>query len=474
MPRKPPKGKSLAELYPKLVKEWHTTKNDDLSPLDVTKGSNKKVWWKCNKQEDHEWETTVAHRTNGTKCPFCSGNKVILSNSLATTNPDLAKQWHPNKNRELTPFDFTNGSGKKIWWKCDKGNDHEWEATISKRTSGRNCPVCTNKKVVKSNSLATLDAKLAKQWHPTKNGDLTPFDVVLGSRTKVWWKCDKGNDHEWKVEVYSRKRDGCPICAGRRVVKSNSLATTHLEIAKQWHPTKNGDLTAYDVVSGSHIKVWWKCSNSNHPDFFSNISNVCRGHGCFECGRIKIYKNKVKPIDQAESEVIRLLRKDDYTFLGWVGDYINAHSKFNYICSKNHKHSIVLNSFLSGVRCRDCADFGFNTEKNAVFYLRKIKLKDKIALKFGVTNQLGENREKQQQRKLLEKIKLETIFKTPKYKGSIILEIEKQIKFFFRDHLRYLTKVEMPDGFTETIKYSERNIKNIISIVNRFLKDENK
>ena len=44
----------LSEKYPKLVKEWHPTKNGDLTPSDVTHGSNKKVWWVCNKNHDYE------------------------------------------------------------------------------------------------------------------------------------------------------------------------------------------------------------------------------------------------------------------------------------------------------------------------------------------------------------------------------------------------------------------------------------
>ena len=34
MARKPPKGKSLAELNPKLARQWHTSKNGDLTPSD--------------------------------------------------------------------------------------------------------------------------------------------------------------------------------------------------------------------------------------------------------------------------------------------------------------------------------------------------------------------------------------------------------------------------------------------------------
>ena len=47
MPRKPPKGKSLAEVNPGLAKEWHPSMNGALVPLDVSSGSSYKAWWKC-------------------------------------------------------------------------------------------------------------------------------------------------------------------------------------------------------------------------------------------------------------------------------------------------------------------------------------------------------------------------------------------------------------------------------------------
>ena len=34
-------------------------------------------------------------------------------------------------------------------------------------------------------SLAELNPALAKQWHPTKNGKLTPYDVTPGSKMTV-------------------------------------------------------------------------------------------------------------------------------------------------------------------------------------------------------------------------------------------------------------------------------------------------
>ena len=65
---------SLAEVHPELVLEW-SEKNLPLTPEDITFGSNKKVWWKgaCG----HEWQTSVKARSNGEKCPICSGARVI-------------------------------------------------------------------------------------------------------------------------------------------------------------------------------------------------------------------------------------------------------------------------------------------------------------------------------------------------------------------------------------------------------------
>ena len=257
---------SFAILKPDLEAEWHPTNNGDLKPYNFTIKSGKKVWWRCDKADDHEWSAKISDRSNGSDCPYCNGNKVVLSNCLATTHPDLAKEWHPTKNEKLTPSDVTNGSGKKVWWKCNVADDHEWRATIIDRQKG-NCPCCNGKKVVLSNCLQTTNPDLAKQWHPTKNGKLTPSDVVSGSNKKVWWKCDKADDHEWEISPNTRGENGCPCCRGLKVVLSNCLATTHPKLAKQWHPTKNGELTPGDVTSGSNKKAWWQCDKANDHEW---------------------------------------------------------------------------------------------------------------------------------------------------------------------------------------------------------------
>ncbi|MEI2361842.1 zinc-ribbon domain-containing protein [Priestia megaterium] len=91
--------------YPYLSAQWHSEKNKELTPEDVTVMSNRKVWWICS--EGHEWEAAVSGRTRGTGCPYCSGRKVTPSNSLEVLYSNLAAEWHPTKNGDLTPNDVT-------------------------------------------------------------------------------------------------------------------------------------------------------------------------------------------------------------------------------------------------------------------------------------------------------------------------------------------------------------------------------
>ena len=85
---------------------------------------------------------------------------------------------------------------------------------VSKRRQKSFIKTVPNQKIVKSNCLAVLDPQLAKLWHPTKTGKLTPYDVGVGSGKRVWWKCPEGDDHVWKARVgeQAKKRQGCPIC----------------------------------------------------------------------------------------------------------------------------------------------------------------------------------------------------------------------------------------------------------------------
>jgi hypothetical protein len=181
-----PEGLSLALNAPAAALRWHPTKNGDLTPRDVSPGSHRRVWWKCRKGPDHEWQAIVASVANAVRsgCPFCSGQRASVTNSLASLTPAIARQWHPTRNGGLTPRDVTAYSNRPVWWRCRRGPDHEWQAPPNNRQRGDGCPFCSRHRPTAATSLAARFPDIAREWHPTKNGSLSPRAVLPASQKK--------------------------------------------------------------------------------------------------------------------------------------------------------------------------------------------------------------------------------------------------------------------------------------------------
>lgn len=267
-------GHSLQQTHAELVTEWHPTKNLPLLPKDVSHGSGRLIWWICN--QGHEWQARVSDRVRGSGCPQCpkptraEARKFI---SISESTPDLAKQWHPSLNLPLLPDVVKPGTTRvKIWWICPKNSEHVWQATPNSRTKGRGCPHC-----VRGPSLAEKYPEIAEEWHPSKNGALKPSDLSYGSAQRVWWQCTINPKHEWESTVTNRTAQGgikkCPICVGKVVTAETNLAICHPNIASEWHPTKNGELTPADVTRASGKKVWWLCSVKPDHEWYAQVKN---------------------------------------------------------------------------------------------------------------------------------------------------------------------------------------------------------
>ena len=237
-----------------LMAEWDWEKNNKigLSPQSLTSGSNKKAWWLCSK--NHSWQDTIGNRTNNRNCPYCSGHRVWVGfNDLATTHSNLCKEWDYDNNAGHSPTEFSKGSSFLASWICSNG--HTYKATIANRTSlNRGCPYCAGRYVIRGKTdLLSINPKLAEEWDHDKN-NIQPSEITANNPKKVWWKGKCG--HSWQATVNSRNRgSGCPICAHVKLDNSNCLATVNPSLANKWHPTRNENLTPYDVFPNSSKKV---------------------------------------------------------------------------------------------------------------------------------------------------------------------------------------------------------------------------
>ena len=134
---------TLAVKAPHLAEQWYHQKNCGYTPEDFSFGSSVNAWWRCDKGTDHVWRQRINVRASADcACPFCTGNKVSITNSLATCFPEIAKQWHRTLNR-LKPSQVTAYSSMSAIWRCPNNSRHTWKANVGDRTGqGTNCPKC--------------------------------------------------------------------------------------------------------------------------------------------------------------------------------------------------------------------------------------------------------------------------------------------------------------------------------------------
>lgn len=201
---------------------------------DKYEGNNKKLKWKCLKEGCGEiFDVTWGNITQNKGCPYCCipVQKVSLSNCLATKRPDLAAEWHLTLNGDLTPYDITSGSNKKVWWQCSKNPKHVWKEYINNRSRGRNCPFCSGHQPSEEYNLLFCNPEICKEWNYKRNKK-SPEKYTPKSNQKVWWIC-KECGYEWKINISHRTSGdccGCSKCAESKGEKEISSYLTELNI----------------------------------------------------------------------------------------------------------------------------------------------------------------------------------------------------------------------------------------------------
>lgn len=281
------KGKNdLKTLYPELAKRWHPTLNDS-TPDCVSAHSNKQFAWLCDK--GHTFYCSPDKRIRGNGCPYCSSRALLLGyNDLETVFPNIAKEWDYAKN-EGTPKDYTHHSTYKANWKCSVcGN--EWTMRIRDRSDSKYqlCPKCAAIKRGEERHASELqkrggitDPLLLKEWDYELN-EKGPEVYTPKSNKDVFWICSKCG-YRFRAKISNRAlRKSCACCKNKVAVKGkNDLATTHPQLAAEWHPTKNGDLKPDDVTYGAGKKVWWLCPEGH--EYQATLGHRSSGTNCPIC-----------------------------------------------------------------------------------------------------------------------------------------------------------------------------------------------
>jgi very-short-patch-repair endonuclease len=248
---------------------------------------------------------------------------------LSETHPELVREWHPTKNGNKNPSEYTSSSDSKIMWICPhtclEGCLHEFEATIGNRAkNGSGCPYCSRRKICIHQSIVHTHPEIAKEFHPTKNGDIKVEEIAYGSKKKIWWlcvnKCSEGCLHEYECAPLNRcgiNKQNCPYCCNQQICIHSSIKFTHPEVAKEWHPEKNGDNHPSHYSRGNTTeKFWWICSKKH--EWQAIIKNRClNSSGCPSCKHkteAKLFEYLSKIIDDLTQHNRKLLKGREYDF----------------------------------------------------------------------------------------------------------------------------------------------------------------
>lgn len=297
----------LSETHPEVAAQWHPTKNGWLTPDQVGTRSDEKVWWQCPVNPKHEWRAIVGNRTGrNAGCPQCARRggrprRPAEGQDLATLHPELAAMWHPTKNGNVTPSDVGANSAFKAWWRCADG--HEFRRKVKRQVAAAYpCKECGGAPAMWKGRRASglsrpllgedLTSKmpgLAAQWHPTKNGEVTPADVSLGSEFRATWQCPNDPSHVWDTMVFQRAHyaSRCPVCVAERRGEQGEvgplLVVTHPHLVAQWHPLLNQPVRIETVRTESMDSAWWRCTTDPAHAFECEPYRMTLGHACPTC-----------------------------------------------------------------------------------------------------------------------------------------------------------------------------------------------
>lgn len=337
----------ISVTHPYLLKIWD--KDNTILPEDITAhDSIHEIKWVCPK--GHKWKQIASYMVNTTSdCPCCKKEaqtsfpeqavlfylkKEIramgqykfdgLSGCIDIFVPDLnvAIEYdgmYPHKGKELSDkkkTDFLLSKGVRVIRiiesnMCDVQNDNIF---IIKDKNNKYLPTAISvlsrllqlpdievdliadeiaimeqyKTMIRENSIAVKYPHLLEEWDYEENRALDPYCFAQGSNASVWWKCKNNPQHKWKASISSRRKTGCPYCAGVKFFPGeNDFATKRPDLLLEWDYENNKGILPDSIAFGDKREVNWICSVCGHKWPAPLSSRSVNNCGCPECAKKK-------------------------------------------------------------------------------------------------------------------------------------------------------------------------------------------
>jgi len=273
---------SFPHLFPEIFSEWNHERNSSIDPYKLSRGSSKKVWWRC--ANGHEWCSSIGDRTSkGTRCDRCRGRVPTQEKNALTDFPEITDYWDYSKN-EKQPFELPSKSPYMAHWKC--GNGHTWVSRISeflKRKKSK-CLICTS---------IGYASPLMAEWDWDENKGIDPHTLQASSVYKAHWVCTRG--HKWISRIADRTRGAsCTKC------RSNQTSAAEIRIFSEF-------LWLFNDNEAQQTRVKWRSKiNNREVDILIPQLRVCIEHDGAFFHRNKNDSEKNEVFEKAGYTVIRV------------------------------------------------------------------------------------------------------------------------------------------------------------------------
>ena len=288
---------------PIVGKCWDYERNTE-DPTKFTYQCNRKFWWICPECGE-SFQRAGNHMHDGQLCDKCAMKRIHARRHVTymqtavsiADDPIQSKYWDYERNPE-DPHDIPFRSNGYYYWICPEcGKSYKRNASYQ-YVSSHLCNDCADKARLAAHAATRMERSekvsdrpnLLAQWDYEKN-DVSPDQVLAHAITNYWWKCPMCGKSEQSTPDKKYETRACFKCGsilgGKKhremeVLRKGSFGDLHPHLAKEWHPTMNGDVTPYDITSGCSDYFYWQCKYG-HVFQTSPSERVKRHAGCPTC-----------------------------------------------------------------------------------------------------------------------------------------------------------------------------------------------
>jgi hypothetical protein len=279
----PCKAKSF-DSHPK-ADLWHKTKNGEVKPRDIFKGTDKKWHFTCPDEKcGHDFEIRIADITYNNWCSYCATPSRILCddkdcipcyNKSFASHPK-AKFWHKTKNIEkgkyVYPRDIFKGTNKQWHFTCpDEKCGEDFKMAINNITCSNHwCPFCklkTERKFYKyllANkdrlNIKDIKRKYRPEWANLRNTHGTYYEydfyIVLTNGVEIIIEID-GRQHYMQVSNW----DSVLLNQIRDRIKENLAADKEINMIRLNQEDVLHDKGNWEDITNKFIMDKYECNN---------------------------------------------------------------------------------------------------------------------------------------------------------------------------------------------------------------------